>query len=99
MLPIVVKLQKVTSACLSEIKAQASGLVTFEYNSNGLKVRTVTSADHNSIINFLKNRGVEFYSFNPNPMHQVKFLLRDLPPSMESHEIVEGLVKGAQQCA
>ena len=91
MLPIVVKLQKVTSACLTEIKAQASGLVTFEYNSNGLKVRTATNADHNKITNFLKDHGVEFYSFNPNPMQQVKFLLRGLPPSMESNEIVEGL--------
>ena len=88
--PIVVKLQKVTSACLIVIKGQASDLVTFEYNSNGLKVRTATNADHNNIMNFLKNRGVEFYSLNPNPMQQVRFLLRGLPPRMENHEIIDG---------
>ena len=89
--PIVVKLQKVTMACLTEIKAQASGLVTFEYNTNGLKVRTAMTADHTNITSFLKNRGVEFYSFNPNSMQQVKFLLRGLLPSMESNEIVKRL--------
>ena len=63
----------------------------FEYTSNGLKVRCSTNADHLNIIYFIKNHGVEFYSFNPNPMQQVKFLLWGLLPSMESEEIVAGL--------
>ena len=46
---------------------------------------------------FLDSKGVEFYTFNPNPAQQVKFILRGLHTPMDINEILAGLsAEGAE---
>ena len=89
--PIVARFQKVDTATVNSIKAQTSGQVTFEYAASGLKIRTSNAADHQSVVRYLDGRGVEFYTFDPNPGQMVKYILRGLPPSTECEEIMAGV--------
>ena len=89
--PIVARLPKVTPPMITELKNQTNAGILFEYSAGGLKIRTSTPADHKSVCNFLDGKGAEFYTFNPNPAQQVKFILRGLPPSMDIEEIVAGI--------
>ena len=89
--PIVARFQKIDTATVNSIKAQTSGQVTFEYAASGLKIRTSNAADHQSVVRYLDGRGVEFYTFDPNPGQMVKYILRGLPPSTECEEIMAGL--------
>ena len=56
--------------------------------ARGLKIRTDTLADINSVSNYLDGRGTEFYTFDPNPGQEVKFILRGLSPSTDCDEII-----------
>ena len=89
--PIVSRLKKVETTMVNAIKNQTSRLIYFEYNMNDLKIRTANNADHKSVITFLKAKGIEFYTHDPNPSQQVKFILRGLPPSTDGEEIVTEL--------
>ena len=89
--PIVAKVNKVEATFINAVRAQTSGLVSFEYTQGGLKIRTSVEADHKAVVTYLRGRGVEFFTFNPNPIHQVRYVLRGLPPSMECNEIIAGL--------
>ena len=73
---------------VNSIKAHSIGLICLEYTMNGLKIRTTNNADHDA---FLKAWGIEFYTHDPNPSQQVKYILRGLPPSTEDKEIKIGL--------
>ena len=64
--PKVVKTQKVDTAFANAVKAQTNGLVSLEYTSGGLKVRTSTSSDHSNMVTFLRECGVKFFFFKPN---------------------------------
>ena len=66
--PIMAKVIKVETA----VRAQTSGLVSFEYTQGGLKIRTSVEADYKAVVTFLRESGVEFFTFNPNPIHQVR---------------------------
>lgn len=50
----------------------------------------MSAADHQNVARYLVGRGTEFYTFNHNPGQMVKFVLRGLPPSTESEEILAG---------
>ena len=76
---------------IHEIKTPTNAYILFEYTIGGLKIRTSTAADHQSVCTVLDNKDAEFYTFNPNPAQQVKFILRGLPPSMEIDKILAGL--------
>ena len=91
--PIVAKLKKVETTMVNAIKNQTKGLIYFEYTMNDLKIRTANNADHKSAITFLKAKGIEFYTHDPNPSQQVKYILRGLPPSTDGEEIVTKLTK------
>ena len=47
--PIVARLPKVTSPMIQEIKNQTNAGILFEYSAGGLKIRTSTPADHQSV--------------------------------------------------
>jgi len=89
--PIMAKVVKVDAAFVNAVKAQTSGLVSFEYTGAGLKIRPGTQSDHTSVVTFLRDSGVEFYTFNPNPEQQIRYVLRGLPPSTDSEEVIAGL--------
>jgi hypothetical protein len=90
--PIVVKLMKVTTRMVQEIKNQTNGHVFFLItHAGGLKIRTSIAPDHQCVCKFLDSNDVEFYTFNPNPAQQVKYILRGFPPSMATEEIVARL--------
>ena len=50
--PIVARLKKVETTIVNAIKNQTSGFIYFDYNMNGLKIRTANNADHKSVITF-----------------------------------------------
>ena len=61
---------KVETAFINAVRPRTSGLVRFEYTQVGLKTRTSVEANHKAVVTFLRKRGVEFFTFNPNPVHQ-----------------------------
>ena len=65
--------------------------MSFEYTSAGLKTRPATKSHHANILTFLKDSGVEFYNFNPNPEKQIRYVLRGLPPNTDRDEVMVGL--------
>ena len=75
--PILVKTQKVETTFVYV----ASSLVTFEYTTSDLNVRCAFKLDHSNIIWLLKDSGVKYYTFNPNPGQQIRYVLKGLPPS------------------
>jgi Arginine methyltransferase-interacting protein, contains RING Zn-finger len=89
--PIVAKVKAIDTTFVNAVKAQTSGLVTFEYTAGGLKIRPESKSDHHNIVVFLKGKGVEYFTFNPNPEQNMRFVLRGLPPNTESDEVVAGL--------
>ena len=88
---IVVTFARVDAKVVNGIKAQISGHISIKYAANGLKIRTMSSADHQSLARYLIGRGTEFHTFNPNPAQMVKFIPRVLPPTTEFEEILTGL--------
>ena len=48
MSPILAKFARVDTIVVNGIKAQTSGQISFEYAVNGLKIRTMSAADHQS---------------------------------------------------
>ena len=78
------KVKKENTTFFNAVKAQTSGLVSFEYTNGGLKIRPVSKSGHNSILTLLKDSGVEFYTLNRNPEQKV-------PPSTDSNEVIVGL--------
>ena len=95
--PIYVRMKVVTMQALDSIKKAAASPVSFEYQRYGLRIRTNSATDHKNIIDLLKREGVEYYTFNPNPGHVIKFIMRGLPPSVGAEEVSSGLsAEGAQ---
>ena len=71
-------------------KIRTNDQVSFEYTQGGLKIRPQIKADHTAVMTFLKEQEVEFFTFNPNPVNQAKFVLRGLLPNTECEEILAG---------
>ena len=90
-LPITAKVIKVGTTFVNVVKAQTSGLVSFEYINEGPKIRPGSKADHINIVTFLRECVVKLYTFNPNPEQQIRYVLRGLPPSNDSNEVMAGL--------
>ena len=44
------KVMKVETAVINAVRAQTSGLVSFEYTQGGLKIRTSVEADHKALL-------------------------------------------------
>ena len=88
--PIVVKIQKIDTTFVNAVKIQANDLVSFEYTSGGLNIRTRTN-NHMKIINFFREYWVEFYFFNPNPGQQVRYVVRGFPLSTSCDKILTRL--------
>ena len=63
--PIVAKVMKVETAFINAVRAQTSGLVSFEYTQGGLKIRTPVEVDHEAVVTFLRERG-----WNSSPLTQ-----------------------------
>ena len=84
------KVIKVDNSFINSIKAQTTRLSSFEYTSAGLKIRPGTKSDHFTVT-FLKDSWVEFYTFNPYPEQQIRYVLRGLPPNTDSKEVMAGL--------
>ena len=76
---------------VNAVKVQTSGLVSFEYTSAGLKIRPGTKSNHANVVTFLEDSGVEFFTFNPNPGQQIRYVLRGLPLVTDSDEVMAGL--------
>ena len=57
--PIVAKFKRVDTTTVNSIQAQTSGLISFQYAANGLKIRTSNAADHQSVVRYLDGRGAE----------------------------------------
>ena len=89
--PIVAKVRNIDSNFVNSVKAQTSGLVTFQYTAGGLKIRPLAKSDHHSIAVFLKDNGFEFFTFNPNKEKITIFVLRGLLPSTGCSEEIAGL--------
>ena len=51
----------------------------------------MNATDHQNVARYLVGRDTEFYTFNLNPGHMVKYILRGLPPLTECAEILAGL--------
>ena len=78
--PFVARIATVDTSIVNAIKAQTSGQIVLDYAARGLKIRTDTLADFNSVSTYLDGRGTEFYTFEPNPGQKVKYILRVSPP-------------------
>ena len=89
--PIVAKVKEVETAFTNALRAQTRGLVNFEYTQGGLKIRTSVEADHTAVVTFLRDRGMKFFTFNPSSIHQMRYVLRGLPPSTDRDEIIAGI--------
>ena len=84
---------------VNAVKAQTSRLVSFEYINGGLKIRPGWKSYHINIVTILRDTGVEFYTSNPSPEQQVRYVFRGLPPSKDSNEFIAGLrEKGSVVC-
>ena len=89
--PIVAKLPNIRTSDIEQIKAQCKNVVNFEYARNGLRIKTTTAADHLKISQMLRNAGVEFNTYDPNPGQNIKYVMRGLPPSTTCEEVTMGL--------
>ena len=58
--PRVAKFKKVETLFINVVRAQTSGMVSFEYTQGGLKIRTSVEADHKAVLSFLRDRGWNF---------------------------------------
>ena len=65
--------------------------MSFEYTNGRIKIRSGSKSDHTNIVTFLRDGGVKFYTCNPNPEQQVRYVFRGLPPSTDSNEVMAGL--------
>ena len=66
---IVTKVKKVKTAFINAVRAQTSGLVSFEYIQGGLKIRTLVEVDHKAIVTILCNWG-----WNSSPLTLILFI-------------------------
>jgi len=66
--PIVAKVMKVETAFINAVRAQTSGLVSFEYTQGGLKIRTSVEADHKAVVTFLRETG-----WSSSPLTLIRF--------------------------
>ena len=66
-------------------------MVKFEYVRHGLRIKTMSTADHKAATALLQAKGVEFFTHNPNPGNNTKFILKGPPPNMTCEEVVTGL--------
>ena len=89
--PLIAKLPNVSTSDIHQIKSQCKSVVTFEYARNCLSIKTTTAADHMKISQMLRDAGVEFYTYDPNPGQNIKYVLRGLPPSATCEEVTIGL--------
>ena len=65
--PTVAKVKVIETTFVNAAKVQTSGLVTFEYTREGLKISPETKSDYHYIVVFFKKKGVEYFTFNPSP--------------------------------
>ena len=75
-----VKLQKVATAFINAVKAPIWSTLNMPCDAwrSGLQpIQTKLG-----IVSFLKDCGVEHYTFKPNPDKQVAYVLRGLPPAL-----------------
>ena len=54
---IVAKVKVIDTNFVNAVKAQTSGLVTFEYTRDGFRIRPDTKSDHHNIVVFFKDKG------------------------------------------
>ena len=78
---IVAKMKKKETAFINAVRTQTGGLVSIEYIHGGLKIRTSVEANDKAVLTFHRDRGENFFTFHPNPIYQVRYVQRGLPPS------------------
>ena len=89
------RVKKVETFFIKAVRAQTSGMVSFEYTQGGLKIRTSVKADHKAVVMYLRDRGVEFFTFDPNAGHSRSDFLSDLSSNFRRwirYRTVSGLV-------
>ena len=64
--PIVAKFIRVDTIVVNDINAQTSGQMSLEYTTSGLKIRTRSAADHQSVARYLPGQVRNSTPFNPN---------------------------------
>ena len=81
----------VTPTFLEEIKRRCKSNFLLEYVPNGIKVRTSTIDDKNCITNFLNSQTLEHYTFDADSRSTIKYVIRGLPATTESTELISAL--------
>ena len=89
--PIAAKMMKIKTSFVNAAEAQTNGQSTFECSASGLRIRPANKEDPASISILLADKDIEFYNYGLNPGQQIKYILRGLPPSIKSEEILAGL--------
>ena len=85
--PLVAKFQVVATEEIKMLQDCTKNEINFEYVRGGLKIRTFGAADHKAVISKLKEGGIEYFTFNPNPGQSAKFILKGPPPNMTCEEV------------
>ena len=75
MTPISAKVKNIYTTFVNAVKVETSGLVTFEYTADSLKIKPVTKSDHYNFVIFLKDKGIEFFTYNSNLEQNIKYVV------------------------
>ena len=78
--PITARLRAVSPEDIKMIQECTTGDVKFEYVRHGLRIKTMSTADYKAATALLQEKGVEFFTHNPNPGSNTKFILKGPPP-------------------